>query len=404
VTALAIIAFIVALSASIMLHEAGHFFAARRFGMKATQFFLGFGPTLWSVRRGETEYGIKAIPAGGFVKIVGMTPLEEVDSADESRAFYRQPTGRRSIVLAAGSVTHLLLAFVLFVGVYFAIGVPQSTTTLQTVSQCLAQLTGGTCGPHSTPTPARLAGLRPGDRIVAFGGHRVTNWTQLERLTRSNRAKPTTITVIRHGRTLVLHVHPVIGTLPSLTNPTQTVRAGYLGVSSLVVNNRSVGTVLSTTGHDFGTTIAGSFAALGRIPSAIPQLFEQTVHGTPRSANGLVGVYGVGKVTTQALEQKGVGIGDRIGSFLFIIAGLNVFVGIFNLLPLLPLDGGHLAIVWFEAARRRLYRLRGRADPGHVDLNKLLPAAYLIVAVFIGLSVLLLLADIVNPIKNPFGG
>ncbi len=397
-----VIAFVVALLLSIMLHEAGHFAFARAFGMKATQFFLGFGPTLWSFRRGETEYGVKAIPAGGFVKIVGMTSLEEIDPRDEKRAFYRQPAPQRAIVLAAGSVTHFVLAFLLLLVVFSVIGTPSTTTAIAEVSRCVPATVSGSCAAGDPVSPAAAAGLRPGDRILEFEGRPVRDWTSFSRQVRSHPAGPSTLVVERDGQRLTLHPVVVTAPRPSLEDPTRTVASGVLGIAPGQEQQRLspvAGVVRSA--ELFRDSITGTFVALGKIPAAIPKLLalnsKRTADASPAS------VVGVARISGEALQAE-ADLASRISFFLLIIASVNIFVGIFNLLPLLPLDGGHLAVLGFEQARAGLYRVLGRPAPGRVDLTKLLPAAYLVIALFVGLSVLLLLADIVNPIQNPFTG
>ncbi len=380
-----------------MLHEAGHFGFAKAFKMKASQFFVGFGPTLWSFRRGETEYGVKAIPAGGFVKIIGMTPLEEVAPGDEARAFYRRPAPQRAVVLAAGSVVHFVIAFVLLLVVFSGIGTPTVTTTVADVSACVpTSATSAGCSAGDPTSPAAVAGVQAGDRIVAFNGRPVRSWTALTTEIRAAGGHRVTLVVDRRGKPVTLS--PTIATAqrPSLTDPNRTERVGVLGVSPAERNSRqSIVSGLATSGGLFRDSVTGTFSALGKIPASIPKLFSAN-----RGVNSPTSVVGIGRISGEVATAR-VGLADRIATFLLIIASLNIFVGIFNLLPLLPLDGGHLAVLGFEQARSRLYRLTGRADPGRVDLTKLLPAAYLVIALFVGLSLLLIAADIVNPIHLP---
>src|SRR6201986_2685275 len=195
-----------------MLQETGHFVMAKKFGMKATRYFVGFGPTLWSIRRGETEYGIKALPIGGFVKIIGMHSLDDVDDpTDEPRSFRSHPAWQRIVVLCAGSFMHFVLAFVLIFGLALGIGIENdSTTQLGTISTCVAknttQLNKGTCAASDPASPAKLAGLRVGDQVTAFNGKPVSNWTQLGDAIRKGPAGSTAeITVKRDGKTLTLH-------------------------------------------------------------------------------------------------------------------------------------------------------------------------------------------------------
>jgi membrane-associated protease RseP (regulator of RpoE activity) len=385
-----VIAFIVAILASVMLHEAGHFAMAKAFGMKATQFFVGFGPTLWSVRRGETEYGVKAIPAGGFVKIVGMTELEEVPAADQPRAFYRQPAPQRAVVLAAGSTMHFVIAFVLIWFVLSGLGLPALTTTVGSVSPCITQDDAARCTSADPASPAALAGIRPGDRIVAIDGRPVTEWSNdVATMVRAHGAGPLTVVVERGGSRLTLD--------PILTD------RSLLGIRPAERLERlAPWTGLGRTVVGMGQAVGATFAALGSIPAGIPKLFDSAVNHSRRDATGLVGAVGAARASGQALAGTG-SLAERLGTFLILIAGLNMFIGVFNLLPLLPLDGGHLAVLGYEKVRQGIARLRGRPDPGRPDITKLLPAAYLVIAVFIGLSVLLLYADVVNPIPNQFG-
>src|SRR5271167_869155 len=221
--------FIVALLFSVMLHEAGHFVTAKKFGMKVTRFFVGFGPTLWSTWRGETEYGIKALPFGGFVKIIGMHSLDDVDDpADEPRSFRRHPAWQRIVVLCAGSFMHFVLAFLLIFGLALGIGIENDNTTqLGTISSCVAanvnQLDNGICTASDQPSPAKLAGLKQGDKVIAFDGKPVSNWTQLGNAIRAVRpGSPVTITVLRDGKTLTLHT-----TLATVSGRS----GGYLGIA-----------------------------------------------------------------------------------------------------------------------------------------------------------------------------
>jgi membrane-associated protease RseP (regulator of RpoE activity) len=208
---LGVLAFVIGLLGSVMLHEAGHFLTARRFGMKATQFFVGFGPTLWSTRKGETEYGVKAIPAGGFVKIVGMTPLEDVEPGDEGRAFYRQPARRKTVVLSAGSIVHFALCLLLVAVAVAAFGVSRQKpgAEVSAVSACVAGSLEATCKtPGAVPAPALRAGLKAGDLITAVDGQQVKTERQLVDHVKARPNKPVHLTVRRAGHELQLTVVP----------------------------------------------------------------------------------------------------------------------------------------------------------------------------------------------------
>ncbi len=387
--------FLVALLFSVMLHESGHFVMAKKFGMKATRYFVGFGPTLWSTKRGETEYGIKAVPLGGFVKIIGMHSLDDVDDpADEARSFRSHPAWQRIVVLCAGSFMHFVLAFLLIFGLALGIGISNGNTTqLGTVSTCVAanttQLNNGTCTASDQASPARLAGLRVGDQVTAFNGKPVSNWTQLgDAIRKAPAGSAADITVKRDGKTLTLHA-----TLATVSG-----RSGaYLGIAPAVVF-QVVNPVRAAqyAGSAFGQVVVGSVKGLGALPGAVTKLFSKDRGST--AAGQVVGVVGAAEATGAAVAAN-VGWQYKVSFVLLLIASLNIFVGIFNMLPLLPLDGGHVAVVVWERIRAWFARLRGRPDPGLVDMTKLLPVSFSIFVLLMFFSVALILADIVNPVN-----
>jgi membrane-associated protease RseP (regulator of RpoE activity) len=393
-TLLGWIIFIFALLFSIMLHEFGHFLTAKKFHMKVTQFFVGFGQTLWSTVRGETEYGIKALPAGGFVKIVGMTALEDVDPADEARSFRRQPGWQRMIVLAAGSFMHFLLAFVLLFILAIGIGhqASSSSATIGAIEPCVPKTeSAATCVKSDPASPAVKSGFRAGDKIVALAGKPVHTWDQLGAAIRDQPAgTPVAVTVLRDGHRLTLH--PSLATIPGRTG-------SYLGISPPVVY-QTVGPIsaIRYAGTEFGQIVTGSVSALGDIPKAIPDLFAKDRSST--AGGNVTSVVGAGEYTGEAFAAQ-VGWQTKVTVVLLIVISLNIFVGLFNLLPLLPLDGGHLAVVIYESIRSRIYRLLRRPDPGLVDMRKLLPVSVGVFAVLVGFALLLVLADLVNPVHIP---
>jgi membrane-associated protease RseP (regulator of RpoE activity) len=395
--ALGVIGFIVALLVSVMLHEGGHFFTARRFGMKASRFFVGFGPTLWSFRRGETEYGVKAIPAGGFVKIDGMTPLEEVQPGDENRAFWKFPVGQRAVVLAAGSFMHFVLALVLVYIVVLAVGVPENEpAVVGTVTKCLTADGNGTCNdPGAKPAPAAGV-LKPGDRIVAINGQSVGTWTDAVNIIRSSADQQLSVTVRRHGQTQVVTVRPTTVQRPSATDPQRTDAVGAVGITEGDAF-RHVGPLAAVpqTGRDIGSMLTGTVDVLTHKIKTLGRVYSKD-----RDPEGFVGAIGISRVSGDILAAQSESVGLRIGGFLFLVAGVNLFVGIFNLFPLLPLDGGHLAIAGYEEARHRVRRWFGYRGPlRRVDLNKLMPITYAFVVLLAGLTLYIAGADIVNPIR-----
>jgi membrane-associated protease RseP (regulator of RpoE activity) len=389
---LGVVIFIVALLFSVMLHELGHFLTAKKFGMKVTQFFIGFGQTLWSRRRGETEYGIKAIPAGGFVKITGMTELEDVDPADEPRSFRKHPGWQRFIVLAAGSFMHFLLAYVLLFVLAAGVGLASASTStaVGSVDSCTPSSLSGSCQHGSPASPASRAGFKAGDKIVSVGGVPVRNWAQMGQVIRRQPAgHPVPVTVQRDGHQVTLH--------PTMAGTVSNKRhVSFLGISPLVAFQRENPlSALGYAGSAFGATVTGSVKVIGSLPRAIPDLFAKDRANTP--AGQVSSVVGAGNVTGQVLEQK-IAWESKLSLVLLILASLNIFVGLFNLLPLLPLDGGHIAVVIYERMRAWLARLQRRPDPGPVDMRRLIPVSIGVFALLVGFAVLLVMADIVNPV------
>lgn len=390
---LGVVAFVAALVLSVTLHEAGHLVAAKRFGMKATQFFVGFGPTLWSRRHGETEYGVKAILLGGFVRIVGYTTLEKLDEADRPRAFYLQPARRRAVVIVAGVAANLLLAFVLLVALATVVGVRQAgtaTTVVERVSACVPERLGGRCAPGRPPSPARAAGLRSGDRIVSFAGRPVGGWQELRAAIRAapaGRAVP--VVAERDGtrRAFQARLAEVDG-------------EPFLGVTARVIGVRydrlGPGEAVVFALKGIAVTVAQMGRALAALPAALPELFSPQ---RGQSAGGQIGsVVGAGQISGEIFASGG-SWRDAAGPYLALVASINVFLGALNVLPLLPLDGGHLAVLGYERLRARIARARGRSDPGPVDITRLLPVTYLAVVLLVGLGVLLIVADLLNPLR-----
>jgi membrane-associated protease RseP (regulator of RpoE activity) len=387
---LGVLIFVVALLISVILHEAGHFLTAKKFGMKATQFFIGFGTTLWSTTRGETEYGFKALPFGAFVKITGMTTMDEVDPADEPRAMRNKPRWQRAIVMVAGSFMHFLLAFVLLILLALAIGQPNTTSaTIGSVSSCVAanvtDLDQGSCQHSLGPSPARKAGMKAGDVIVSVAGKPVHSWTQAGDAIRAlPTGKPSPVTVLRDGKQITLHLTPA--TVPGR-------KGSYLGIiQAEFFQPLSPGSAVAFAGSSIGQVVAGTAEAFGKLPSEIPALFNRH-----RPASGLSSVVGLAEGAGQAVEYGG---GWQYTAFdlLEIIIVVNISVGALNLLPLLPLDGGHLAMLGYEQVRAWLARLRGRRDPGVADLKPLIPVSAMVFVLLVGLSVLLIAANLFNPI------
>ncbi len=390
---LGVVIFVVAVLISVVLHEAGHFLTAKKFGMKVTQFFVGFGNTVWSTRRGETEYGIKSLPFGAFVRITGMTTFDEVAPEDEPRAMRNKPRWQRAIVMVAGSFMHFALAFVLLIGLALIIGrANDNTATIGSESTCVPAnvkaLDQGSCQHSQGTAPARAAGIRADDEIIAIAGKPVHTWTQLGSVIRALPAgKPVPVIVQRGSTRLTLSVTPAA--VPGR-------RGSYLGIGdALIFQRASPLGALSFAGSAFGQVLTGSAEAVAKLPSAVPDLFAKDRSRTP--AGNVSSVVGVANIAGQAVAAGG-GWQVVVADLLLIIISLNIFIGAFNLLPLLPLDGGHLAVIVYEQVRAWFARLRGRPDPGLADLQRLIPVSVGVFALLIGLGVLLMAADIFNPV------
>lgn len=396
-----IVLFAIALIVSILLHEGGHFLFARAFGMKATEFFFGFGPRLWSRFKNGTEYGFKAIPAGGYVKIVGMTPLEEVDPRDAPRAFYRQPGMHRFIVLVAGSLVHFMIATLLLLIVLMGVGVavPKDTLTLDSVVPCVPKNNQSACTKDSAQkSPAAKAGLKPGDKITRFDGHRVTSWNQLTSRLEKSGGQKVHLTVRRGDQTRRVALTPA-----RVRDVQSGKQIGYLGVQSRTeVDHYETLDPLSAygrVGDVYVRQVGLIFQALGGLPAAIPQLFSPDRGDTK---GGQVGsVVGAARMAG-SLFGSDKPFRAKASYFLQMVESVNLFIGIFNMLPLLPMDGGHVAVLGWERLRAWFARKRGRPDPGPVDMAKLLPATTLVFVLLVGIGLLLVTADLVNPLASPF--
>ena len=410
--ALGIVLFALIIMLSVCLHEAGHMVTAKAFGMKVTKYFAGFGPTLWSFKKGETEYGLKAIPLGGFVKIVGMTPQDD-DSApgEESRAMWRFPVWKRTIVMSAGSVTHFILGFVLLWIAFAFIGMPNPVLTkiesdpntapaYIAVQQCAVVASDRTnCQPGDPASPAKVAGLKDGDKIVAVNGTSVNNFGELVTQVRGIKPGPATVSYVRDGQQSQVSVDLASVMRTPLDDPkAAAVQTSALGIAGSlppgVPTEVTYGPVrgISHAGSYYGGMFGQIGTSLKSLPGKVPGLWS-ALSGKPRDPNGPISVVGASEIGGQSLK---LGLWNL---FFVIAASLNLFIGVFNLLPLLPLDGGHIAIAWFERIRSWFARRRHRPDPGRVDYFKLMPITYAVIVVFGGFSLLTILADIVNPIN-----
>ncbi|UYM04461.1 M50 family metallopeptidase [Solicola gregarius] len=423
--ALGVVIFIVGVIVSIALHEVGHMLPAKKFGIKVTQYFVGFGKTVWSVRRGETEYGFKAIPLGGFVKMVGMLPphqgddpttvrktntgmftqlisdarsseYEHVGPDDEDRLFYRKPWWQKLIVMSGGPLVNIGIALVLFTIAFTLIGAQKPTTTVNSVSACAipADRDVQTCQPGDPKTPANEAGLEPGDQVVSFDGTAVTDWDQLTELIRDNGGDKASIVIDRGGEQRTKSVETIVEVRPSLDEPEQYEEVGFLGISPTTEYERQdLGFVLSTMG-DY-TKATGE--AILHLPQKMVEVAD-AAFGGERKDDSPMSVVGAGRVAGEMVTVDDTTWTDRAFRLITLIAAVNLFIALFNFIPLLPLDGGHIAGALYEALRRGFAKVIRKPDPGYVDVAKMLPVAYVVGALLLVMGVLLIYADIVNPV------
>ena len=391
-----ILAFAVALLVSVMIHEAGHYLTAKKFGMKVTEFFVGFGKKIWSVTKGETEFGLKAIPAGGYCKIVGMTPREELSPADADRAFIKASVPQRLIVLGAGSFLHFVIGFVLLIVLFASVGITSLTNQVERVSECIPQTANEVCSAKSVPSPAKNAGIIAGDKIVKVNGLSYQEWSEVVEVIRSSAGKQLDITIDRNGSLINILVTPASRELDGK-------EIGVLGVVNQVGTITYGPLTAIAKGGSFTIDILqNSVTALISLPSKIPDLVNQTFGNQERDPEGLVGVVGVARVSGETAETKALTTREKIATFILIIASLNIFVGMFNLLPLLPLDGGHIAVAIADGVRNTRAKAKGLAKPAPFDVERLTPITMVVFVVMASLSLLLLTADILNPIRLNF--
>ena len=392
-----VIAFVVALLFSVMVHEAGHFLTARRFDMKVTEFFLGFGKRIWSFTRGETEFGIKAIPAGGYCRIVGMSVNEEMEESDRGRAFYLASAPKRLIVLGAGSFLHFVLGFLILVLLLAGVGTTAISNKVGEVVPCIISNSTGAadakCAPDAPPSPAKAAGLMVGDEINAINGAPIKDWSTAVKKIRNSPNQELSLTIKRGSSTLTVPITPGTRILDGK-------KIGIIGVSNTLENRKlSIYRAVANSGTLTWDLTKSSVTSLISLPTKIPALFRQTFFHETRDATGLVGVVGVARVSAQTASDPKLASREKIATFLLIIASLNIFVGLFNLLPLLPLDGGHMAIAVIDGLRRARARRKGSPAPPEIDVERLMPLTMAVFAILAVLSLLLLAADIFNPIN-----
>jgi membrane-associated protease RseP (regulator of RpoE activity) len=435
---LGVVFVVIGIAVSIALHEVGHLVPAKLFKVRVTKYMIGFGPTLWSKRRGETEYGVKAIPLGGFVSMIGMYPPnktdgsvrpsstgmfqslasdarslahEEIGPGDENRVFYRLPVWKKVIIMLGGPAMNLLIGVALTAVLLMGFGVATSTTTIADVSKCQVKA-GETVDPNSADcklTPAATAGLKPNDRITSFDGKAVTSWEELTGWIRASADKPVSITVERDGAPVTTTVTPVLSARPVVGQDGRQAKdaagkpsyqdVGFLGIGAQTALVQQPATAVLPLAGENIKQIAG---VVVNLPARVAGVAQAAFSEEPRDPNGPISVVGVGRVAGEVAAMEQVPLQSRVAALVGLLAGLNFALAVFNLVPLLPLDGGHVAGALYEGARRRIAKLFGRPDPGAFDIAKMLPVTYVVAVLLMGMSALLIYADIVKPV-NLFG-
>ncbi|MER5521399.1 site-2 protease family protein [Streptomyces sp. NPDC002763] len=425
---LGIVVFVIGLLVSIAWHELGHLSTAKLFGIRVPQYMVGFGPTIWSRHKGETEYGFKAIPAGGYIRMIGMFPpgadgritarstspwrsmiedarsaaFEELQPGDETRLFYTRAPWKRVIVMFAGPFMNLILAVALFLTVLMGFGISQQTTTVSSVSQCVIAQSQNrdTCKKTDAAAPAAAAGLKAGDKIVSFDGVRTTSWNQLSDLIRATPGKDVAIVVDRKGQDVTLHAKIATNQVAKKDSSGQIVQgqyvtAGFLGFSAATgIVRQDLGQSVTWMGDRLGEAVD----SIAGLPGKIPALWDAAFDGAPRQPDSPMGVVGAARVGGEIFTLD-IPPTQQLAMALMLVAGFNLSLFLFNMLPLLPLDGGHIAGALWESLRRNLARVLRRPDPGPFDVAKLMPVAYVVAGVFICFTLLVLVADVVNPVK-----
>lgn len=450
-----VLIFVAAIMGSIALHELGHLYFAKRFGARVSQYMVGFGKTLFSIRRGDTEYGIKAIPLGGFVKIVGMFPpsnkveharsrgefvegdspqaeakeirlrksntgifaqmvsetraseFETIEPGDEDRLFYKQPWYKKVVVMVAGPAMNIAIAFVCLLGVYSLHGVhsnePTGEPVVAAVGQCVIPETEGrsTCTAEDPPSPAKQAGLLSGDEITALNGQTVGTWEEIQQVVRTNGEGELIITVVRDGQELTLTPTRTATMQRDLSGDGELTTVGFLGVEPVGHTVITRGGPIYTL-ERMGEMTMSAVKGISQLPVKVWNVAGAIAGVQERDPEGPMSVVGGSRLAGEIASTTTAGIdtSNKVAMLGLLVGGFNLFIGIFNLLPVLPLDGGHIVGSLWEGLRRRLAALLKRPDPGYVDVARQLPLAYALGITMLSLGLVLMIGDLVVPIPS----
>ncbi|MEO5878146.1 MAG: site-2 protease family protein, partial [Streptosporangiaceae bacterium] len=419
-----VLLFFVLLMLSIALHELGHMMFAKKFGVRVTQYMVGFGPTIKSWRRGDTEYGFKWIPLGGYIRMIGMLPprksdpdgmirnystgrfqmlidsardgaLEEVGPGDDKRVFYAKKWWQKLIIMFAGPAMNLMLAVVFFAILIMGIGINRPVPVISSVAKCTISVKQAieangrehqcTAAETALSTPAAKAGLRAGDRFVSYNGKKIGEYSELQKLIRATPNQTVPAVIERDGTQVAVQIPVTANQLLDLNDPTKVVDAGFVGFTALTGYVRGgPGDVVVQLG-DMTTRTLEAFAHL---PQKMVGVWQAAFSGEKRDPNGPIGVVGASRLGGEILASESPGKA-KVVQFLGLLASINFAVGMFNLIPLLPLDGGHMAGAIWEGVKRGWARIVRRPDPGYVDVAKLLPLTYVMSLVFLVMGALL---------------